>query len=146
MQDIIVFIQQHMALCVLMVVVLGYVLWLELRQSSTSGEFLSAQAAVRAMNQEHALVWDIRDAVRFDAGHIVGARHVPMDALQASYDGLSKADRNKPLIVVCQKGISAQRAAKLLKDAGHARVHVLTGGIEQWQREQMPLVTTGDAS
>jgi rhodanese-related sulfurtransferase len=138
MQDILVFVQAHWMLCALFVVILGYVLFEEMRHAR-SNDRLSPQVCVNLMNRERALVWDIRSHDDFSAGHVVGSESVAMDDVAAQYQALTKVEREKPLIIVCQQGISAGKAAATLKGLGHQHVYILQGGIKQWQTDQLPL-------
>lgn len=139
MHEIISFVQAHAALCGLFVLTLGYIIWLETRQSA-AGPALNAQACVHLMNQSHALVWDLRDQAAFDAGHIVHAKRVDMDDTQAQLEALPKSKRDKPLVLVCEQGVAAGKAAMLLRKAGHANVQVMAGGMADWRRSGMPVV------
>ena len=88
---------------------------------------------------EDAVVVDISPSADFEKGHIAGSRNV-----QASQFGpehkLVAAARQKPVVVVCRSGMTAQGAAKKLKKAGFEQVYVLDGGIAAWQAADLPLV------
>ena len=49
-------------------------------------------------------------------------------------------EKNKPIIVVCQAGMSAQGAAKQLISAGFSQVAVLSGGMSKWAEANLPVV------
>ena len=89
---------------------------------------------------EDAVVVDISPSADFEKGHIAGSRNV-----QASQFGpehkLVAAARQKPVVVVCRSGMTAQGAAKKLKKAGFEQVYVLDGGIAAWRQADLPLVT-----
>ena len=88
---------------------------------------------------EDAVVVDISPSADFEKGHIAGSRNV-----QASQFGpehkLVAAARQKPVVVVCRSGMTAQGAAKKLKKAGFEQVYVLDGGIAAWRQAELPLV------
>lgn len=88
---------------------------------------------------EDAVVVDISPSADFEKGHIAGSRNV-----QASQFGpehkLVAAARQKPVVVVCCSGMTAQGAAKKLKKAGFEQVYVLDGGVAAWRQAELPLV------
>ena len=88
---------------------------------------------------EDAVVVDISPSADFEKGHIAGSRNV-----QASQFGpehkLVAAARQKPVVVVCRSGMTAQGAAKKLKKAGFEQVYVLDGGVAAWRQTELPLV------
>jgi len=101
-----------------------------------AGQSVSASQAVQLINQRHAVVIDVRPLEQFAAGHIAQARNVPLDELEQKAEALPK---NKPLLLVCDMGRLAGRAAAKLKSLGHAEVAVLEGGLRAWTQGGLPL-------
>ncbi|WP_114416764.1 rhodanese-like domain-containing protein [Marinospirillum perlucidum] len=95
--------------------------------------------AVRLMNKDEAVALDIRDRKDFNAGHITGALHIPMNSLDSKLNELEK-HKNKKIIVVCRMGSSASMAVAKLQKAGFQDVVRLKGGMMQWQTDSMPVV------
>jgi rhodanese-related sulfurtransferase len=99
-----------------------------------------APAQVTALiNQENALVVDLRPYADFQKGHIAGSRNVLMGQFDPESKQLAPA-KALPIVLVCQSGITVVGAAKRLKKAGFERVHILEGGISAWQQAELPLV------
>ena len=91
------------------------------------------------INQEDALVVDLRAAGDFQAGHIAGSKNVQMAQFDPENKQLAPA-RALPIVLVCQNGITVNGAAKRLRKAGFERVHILEGGITAWREAGLPLV------
>ena len=91
------------------------------------------------VNREDAVVLDIRTADDFKKGHITSARNIPLAQLSSQLPMLEN-NKNKPIIVVCQAGMSAQGAAKQLINAGFSQVAVLRGGMSKWLEASLPVV------
>ncbi|MGL5303405.1 MAG: rhodanese-like domain-containing protein, partial [Aeromonas sp.] len=53
--------------------------------------------------------------------------------------GLVEKHKDAPIIVVCDSGMTAGGAGRLLSKAGFLRVYVLSGGIAQWRAENLPV-------
>ena len=73
---------------------------------------------------------DVRTAAEFEAGHIPASYHVPLDALREHRDEFRHVDAH--VVLVCQSGNRAARAAERLTEAGLANVSILDGGIARW--------------
>jgi rhodanese-related sulfurtransferase len=114
------------------------VMFYELRLKSQSLSQVSAVDAVRLINRG-AQVVDVRAAEAYHGGHIVGARNVDLAQLEADQQLLGK-QKSKLLIMVCDNGASAAKAASLLRKAGHEKVFSLKGGINGWRGQNLPLV------
>ncbi len=112
-------------------------LWPMLSRSVAGISALSVTEAVMLMNRKSALVLDVRDAEEFAQSHLQGARHVPLAQLSASLNTLEKY-RDKPVLLVCQRGNRARAAAKLLKAQQFTQLHVLKGGMQDWLAANMP--------
>lgn len=93
----------------------------------------------RLINQENALVVDLRAIADYQKGHIAGAKNVLMSQFDPESKQLASA-KALPIVLVCQNGVTVDAAAKRLKKAGFERIHVLEGGITAWQQAELPLV------
>jgi rhodanese-related sulfurtransferase len=91
------------------------------------------------INQENALVVDLRAYADYQKGHIAGAKNVLMNQFDPESKQLAAA-KALPIVLVCQNGMTVTAAAKRLKKAGFQRVHILEGGIAAWQQADLPLV------
>jgi rhodanese-related sulfurtransferase len=101
------------------------------------GGSVSTTDAVRLINQEKAVLIDVREPAEFAAGHAAGARNVPLSAL----DGAKGLPTNKavPLVVMCATGARSSRAATQLRKAGYSNVHNLAGGNAAWREASLPI-------
>jgi rhodanese-related sulfurtransferase len=134
------FLIAHWQLSGLFVVLLLYVLFEELRDSSQKHR-LDPAGCVALINHQQAMVWDLRDSASFAKGHIVSAQNVSMQSVVDHWQKLSKKQRQQPLILVCERGQTALKAANQLRAAGHSQVMLLQGGMQSWLRDSMPVIT-----
>lgn len=72
---------------------------------------------------------DVRDPNEFEAGHILGARNVPLTQFRMRKQEIRK---DKPVYLYCQNGTRSTRAAALLKKHGCQELYMLKGGFKQW--------------
>ena len=99
---------------------------------------LSPNQAVQMINREKAQVIDVCSAEEYAAGHLVGARHVPLDQLEKQLDGVARS-KTQPLILVCASGIRSKRAVVVAKKLGYEQAHSLSGGLKAWKEANLPL-------
>ena len=99
---------------------------------------LSAEDAVRLINRQRAVVVDVRAPEEFAAGHVSGARNVPLDQLEAKLAGTVK-NKALPLLIVCATGTRAQRAVALARKLGYEQAQVLAGGLKSWKAANLPM-------
>jgi len=71
------------------------------------------------------LVLDVRTLGEYEASHLVGAVHLPVDDLRFELDHLPKDRR---IVVHCRSGFRAHLAVRILKQHGFADVANVTGG------------------
>lgn len=102
-------------------------------------QFVTPTELTIKVNREDAQLIDIRSADDFKKGHITGARNMPLAQFAAQLSSLEK-NKDAPIIVICQAGMSAQGAAKQLIQAGFSKVAVLRGGMGKWQEANLPVV------
>lgn len=104
----------------------------------TGGGGLSAPAAVQLINREKAVVIDVCEPAEFAAGHVTGAKSIPMAELEAKLPGAVK-NKATPLVMVCASGARAGRAAALAKKLGYENTQVLAGGMKAWRDANLPV-------
>lgn len=99
---------------------------------------LTAQGAVQLINRERAVVVDVRDPEEFAAGHMTGAKNVPLDQLEAK---LATTVKNKalPLLLVCSTGSRAQRAVATARKLGYEQAQAVAGGLKGWREANLPV-------
>lgn len=97
--------------------------------------------AVRLMNHEKAVVLDVGEPAEFAAGHVVGAKNLPVGSIAAGAKGLP-GNKALPLVLVCPTGARAGRAAALLHKLGYENTRVLSGGLAAWREANMPTEKT----
>ncbi len=107
--------------------------------SHKAGPKVGTHEATRLINQQNAMVLDIRDKKDFKDGHLVDSLHIPTAQINNRLEELEKY-KASPVIVVCKTGQTAAAAAKILKDNGFSEVYRLAGGIMEWSGNNLPLV------
>lgn len=102
-----------------------------------AGATVGTLQATRLINDQDAVIVDVRPGAEFAAGHLPNARNIAPDELAKRAADLPKG---KPVIVVCGTGTKAGRAASALRATGRQDVFCLEGGIAAWQQAGLPLV------
>ncbi len=131
------FVRNNLLLFAVALVSGGMLLWPLVRRT-TGGPWLSPTQATQLINREDALVVDVREPNEFAAGHVLGAKNLPLARLDASGADLGKR-KERPLIVCCDGGERSAKALAALKKQGFTRVANLSGGIAAWQQAGLPV-------
>jgi rhodanese-related sulfurtransferase len=105
---------------------------------STGGPWVSTLQATQMINRQDALLLDVRDPAEYAKGHILGAKNVPVADLERRATEFDK-HKAKPVIVHCDTGNRAIRAAGVLKGRGFSSVFNLSGGFGAWQQAGLPV-------
>jgi rhodanese-related sulfurtransferase len=111
---------------------------IEMRERGRGSSVIAPADAVRAVNAG-AVVIDVRDSGEFETGHIIDARNVPAKEIGQRADSLKKY-KEKPVVLVCETGMTAAGSARALKALGFNKVAALKGGLRSWRQENLPLV------
>lgn len=111
----------------------------ELRRKASGISSVEATDAVRLINNDASVI-DLRSAEAFGRGHIVNARNIPSDELDARLDKLGSL-KSKPVVVVCEAGLTSAKTVDTLRKAGFASVFGLKGGMNGWSQAGLPVVT-----
>ena len=111
----------------------------ELRQKASGLVDVDASDAIKLINND-AVVLDLRSADSFSRGHIVNARNIPSDEINAKISTLEQF-KSKPVVAVCDSGISSRRTVAMLRQSGLESVYSLKGGMTGWAQAGLPVVT-----
>jgi rhodanese-related sulfurtransferase len=129
----------HTLLVFALVTSLLLAVFTEVRRKATGMLAVAPTDAVKLINND-AVVLDLRSAESFSRGHIVGARNVPMDELEGHLDKLAKF-RNKPVVAVCDAGVTSSKAVNTLRNSGFESVYNLKGCMSAWGQAGLPVVS-----
>lgn len=118
----------------------GIMLLLPSFKKSAGGALnLNTAEAINLINRNHALVLDVRNDAEFASGHIVDAKHIPLDKLAERLAELNKY-KDKPILVNCQRGARSAKACEILRKAEFTQVNNLQGGLDAWLAAKLPVV------
>lgn len=98
--------------------------------------YFSQKKAVQSLSQEEfikgyrkAQLIDVREPNEFEAGHILGARNIPLTQMKTR---MKEIRPDKPVYLYCQSGLRSGRAAQTLYKKGYRDLYHLQGGFKGW--------------
>lgn len=77
-------------------------------------------------------ILDVRQPSEYEAGHIPGAKLIPLPDLNTRLDEI---ESDKPTVVYCALGGRSRIAAQMLVGGGFENVYNLSGGFKSWDRK-----------
>jgi len=110
--------------------------------------FLSDRAALQPISQDDLLLrmrnrdvilLDVRPTLEYDAGHIAGARSIPIDELSAR---LRELPKSRKIVAYCRGPfcVFADEAVTRLRASGY-KAFLLEGGYPEWKLRGFPVAT-----
>lgn len=102
-----------------------------------AGAMVNNLEATRMVNDQGAVLLDVRAGDEFAAGHLPQARHIPVDDVARR---AAELPNGKPIILYCATSRQAGKAAAALRAAGRDQVFVLDGGLNGWRQAGLPVV------
>jgi rhodanese-related sulfurtransferase len=98
--------------------------------------YLYQRKAVKTVTEEEfragyrkAQLIDVREPNEFEAGHILGARNIPLTQMRMR---LKEIRPDLPVYLYCQSGMRSGRAATFLYRKGYKDLTQLKGGFKGW--------------
>ncbi|KGP63442.1 sulfurtransferase [Legionella norrlandica] len=130
------FIVNHWQLWLAFVVVIFLIFINEIFSKRKKAKELTPQSLVDLMNNENAIVIDLRDKESFKNGHII-------NSINASTEDFEQQKmtqyKEKLIVLVCARGLQSPAVAMKIRNQGYQPL-VLGGGILAWQNADLPLV------
>jgi thiosulfate/3-mercaptopyruvate sulfurtransferase len=125
---------------------------------------VSAAELAKLLDHKDVVVLHVgRDRASYDAGHVPGARYLPLGAivveengipnelppvaqLDSVFESVGVSDDSRVVLYGDLGGLAAARACFTLDYLGHARVGLLDGGLDVWKAEGHPVSTEASAT
>ena len=100
-------------------------------------EPVSRADLVRRMRAGSVIVLDVRPESEYDAGHVPGARNVPLPELKKKLSGLP---RNQEIVAYCRGPycVLSFEAVAMLRERGY-KAHRLEDGLPEWKAAGLPV-------
>ena len=134
--DIFIFVSQEWLLITILFALIAALVAITRKNN---GLPIVAGELVSLMNQDKAILVDVRSASDFNQGHIHGSINIPHNAIASRTNELEKY-KSSLIVLTDQMGQHAGAAGGLLKKQGY-NIRRLSGGISQWRQSNLPLVT-----
>lgn len=93
-------------------------------------------AEARDLSAMGVPVIDVREPHEFQAGHVPGARNLPLGSLDA---WAAELDPEGSYVLICRSGRRSQKAMEALEARGFKNLRNVTGGMLSWEREGYPV-------
>jgi molybdopterin/thiamine biosynthesis adenylyltransferase/rhodanese-related sulfurtransferase len=114
---------------------------LETRDSPTTTgatSITTTELQARLAQGESLRLLDVREPWEAEIAALAGSALIPLGELGDDPQSHAAALAGAPVVIICHHGPRAERARRLLADAGLDDVAVLTGGIDAWARDIDP--------
>ncbi|MDQ3639572.1 MAG: rhodanese-like domain-containing protein, partial [Actinomycetota bacterium] len=100
-------------------------------------EAVCAEELLQKTREESVVLLDVRPEEEYRAGHIPGARSVPMERLEAYLEEIPK---DREVVAYCRGPycVFSDEAVKLLEARGY-RASRLTEGFPEWRAAGLPV-------
>lgn len=90
------------------------------------------------IENQGAVVLDVRTEEEYSAARIPEARHMPLSQIGQRLEEL-ESYKDKPILISCRSGSRSARACSFLSRNGFAQVYNLKGGLLAWARANLAL-------
>ena len=93
----------------------------------------------QSMNQQSALLLDVREPAEYAAIHAPNAKLMPLGEVGLRLKEL-EAWKDKPVAVICRSGRRSAQAVAILQEAGFTQVVNVQGGTNAWVQAGLEVI------
>ncbi len=138
MESFIDFLARHWVLSSVAVLLLVLLVGNELSRRLQKFKTLGPVEVARKAGRDGVALIDVREDNEWKAGHIKGARHIPLGKLDKKLDELKRENPDE-VVLYCRSGNRSATAANILIKGGLENVSHLGGGILDWEAQNYPV-------
>lgn len=105
---------------------------------SNRGKHLSAEEVNKKLEQNQALIVDMRNHYEWEVGHFKDAILPDVETFREALPVVEKKlenEKGKPIIMYCTGGIRCEKASAYYKHKGFQEVYMIDGGIIEYARQ-----------
>ncbi|WP_047244967.1 MBL fold metallo-hydrolase [Maribacter thermophilus] len=114
----------------------GFDAWKKASMEYDTVSQVNSEELKDAIEQENAIVFDVRKPSEYLSEHVLTAHNTPLDFLN---DHLSEFPENKPFYVHCAGGYRSMIASSILKSRGIHNLIDVTGGFKEIKESGIPV-------
>jgi len=104
---------------------------------------IAPEEAYHAVKSDLAILLDIREEYEWNEKmDLTEVLYHPMSFIM---DRLKHIPDDKTIVVICAKGERSTKVANLLNRQGFKSVANLDGGINEWKKQNLPMVSAGNS-
>ncbi|GHO77721.1 sulfurtransferase [Ktedonobacter sp. SOSP1-85] len=106
---------------------------------SASTTIVAVEKAYEMITEaKNAIAIDVRTSAEFESKHIPGSHNIPLDQLPAYTNEIAELASNAAVLLICQSGTRARKAAEVLQTMPVSSLSILDGGIVAWEKAGKP--------
>ncbi|NOR79275.1 MAG: rhodanese-like domain-containing protein [Methyloprofundus sp.] len=141
MDQYIEFASNHWMLVVAFLAVTFFLLQDIIETSVRKYQTISPMLTVTKLNTGNPIIVDVREIGEFKKGHIADAIHIPVGSLESQIKKIELYKKDD-VIVICHTGTRSATACATLTKQGFENIFLMTGGMQSWEENKLPIVTS----
>lgn len=98
--------------------------------SQADGRDISVEQALKDWQNKSAIILDVRTSAEYAAGHIPGAKLIPLDELPKR---INEVPTDTKVYVICRSGNRSSQAVGLLREKGYSNTYNILNGMNAWK-------------
>lgn len=98
--------------------------------SQADGRDISVEQALKDWQNKSAIILDVRTSAEYAAGHIPGAKLIPLDELPKR---INEVPTGTKVYVICRSGNRSSQAVGLLREKGYSNTYNILNGMNAWK-------------
>lgn len=115
---------------ILLLILIGFIIYLIAKRFITPKYLHELTQEEFIKGYRKAQLIDVREPREYEAGHILGARNIPLSQLRQR---LNEVRNDQPVYLYCQSGARSKQAASILKKKRNCQeLYHLKTGFKNW--------------
>ncbi len=130
------FIIKNIFIIITIITIITFLIIIEIKDYKYKKNGLTPQEAIRLLNNNNAIIIDLREEFLFNNCYILNSINIPFNKINDNKNILLRYKKN--LIILIENKKNNKKALNMLKQYGCNNVMYIINGIDAWIKNELP--------
>lgn len=131
------FIIKNIFIIIALIIIIIFLIIIEVKDYKYKKNGLTPQEAIRLLNNNNAIIIDLREELLFNECYILNSINIPFNKINENKNILMRYKKN--LVIIIENKKNNKKAINTIKSYGCNNIMYIIDGIDSWIKNELPV-------